>query len=118
MWVEREGEVRVGGGRDGGVGEVRGVVNEVHPRDSSSPRWRLTAGSPMVWVSMTRRGVGGGRGRRVGGGEGGGLTQTKPTQLLRLLSQCGSTYTCLSRSIPEIHWHVAGRQVSGKQQQQ
>ena len=21
---------------------------------------------------------------------------------------CGSTYNCLSRSVPEIHWHVAG----------
>ena len=27
---------------------------------------------------------------------------------LQLLSQCGSTYTCLSRSVPEIHSHVAG----------
>ena len=26
---------------------------------------------------------------------------------LQLLSQCGSTSTCLSRSVPEIHWHVA-----------
>ena len=24
------------------------------------------------------------------------------------LSQCGSTYNCLSRSVPEIHWRVAG----------
>ena len=23
-------------------------------------------------------------------------------------SRCGSTYNCLSRSVPEIHWHVAG----------
>ena len=28
--------------------------------------------------------------------------------LATLLSQCGSTQTCLSRSIPEIHYHVAG----------
>ena len=27
---------------------------------------------------------------------------------LQLLSQCGSTYTCMSRSISEIHSHVAG----------
>ena len=27
---------------------------------------------------------------------------------LQLLSQCGSTYTYLSTSVPEIHWHVAG----------
>ena len=27
---------------------------------------------------------------------------------LQLLSQCGSTYNCLSRSVPEIHTHVAG----------
>ena len=27
---------------------------------------------------------------------------------LQLLPQCGSTYTCLSRSVPEIHSHVAG----------
>ena len=27
---------------------------------------------------------------------------------LQLLSQCGSTKSCLSRSVPEIHWHVAG----------
>ena len=27
---------------------------------------------------------------------------------LQLLSQCGSMYNCLSRSVPEIHWHVAG----------
>ena len=27
---------------------------------------------------------------------------------LQLLSQCDSTYTCLSRSVPEIHLHVAG----------
>ena len=27
---------------------------------------------------------------------------------LQLPSQCGSTYNCLSRSVPEIHWHVAG----------
>ena len=27
---------------------------------------------------------------------------------LQLLSQCGSSYKCLSRSVPEIHWHVAG----------
>ena len=27
---------------------------------------------------------------------------------LQLLSQCGSTYNCLSRSVPEIHLHVAG----------
>ena len=27
---------------------------------------------------------------------------------LQLLSQCGSMYNCLSRSISEIHWHVAG----------
>ena len=26
---------------------------------------------------------------------------------LQLLSQCGSTYTCLSRPVPEIHLHVA-----------
>ena len=26
----------------------------------------------------------------------------------QLLSQCGSTYKCLSRSVPEIHRHVAG----------
>ena len=32
---------------------------------------------------------------------------------LQLLSQCGSTYNCLSRSIPEIHKHVAG--MIGKQ---
>ena len=25
----------------------------------------------------------------------------------QLLSQCGSTYNCLSRSVPEIHYHVA-----------
>ena len=24
------------------------------------------------------------------------------------LSQCGSTQNCQSRSVPEIHWHVAG----------
>ena len=28
----------------------------------------------------------------------------------KVLSQCGSTYTCLSRSVPEIHSHVAGTQ--------
>ena len=27
---------------------------------------------------------------------------------LQLLSQCGSTYNCLSRSVPEIHLHAAG----------
>ena len=27
---------------------------------------------------------------------------------LQLLSQCGSTQNCLSRSVPEIHSHVAG----------
>ena len=27
---------------------------------------------------------------------------------LQLLYLCGSTYTCLSRSDPEIHQHVAG----------
>ena len=27
---------------------------------------------------------------------------------LQVLSQCGSTSNCLSRSVPEIHWHVAG----------
>ena len=27
---------------------------------------------------------------------------------LQLLSQCGSTLNCLSRSVPEIHSHVAG----------
>ena len=27
---------------------------------------------------------------------------------LQLLSQCGSTSNCLSRSVPEIHLHVAG----------
>ena len=27
---------------------------------------------------------------------------------LQLLSQCGSTYNCLSRSVPVIHSHVAG----------
>ena len=27
---------------------------------------------------------------------------------LQLLSQCGSTETCLCRSVREIHWHVAG----------
>ena len=27
---------------------------------------------------------------------------------LQLLSRCGSMYNCLSRSVPEIHWHVAG----------
>ena len=27
---------------------------------------------------------------------------------LQLLSQCGSTHNCLSRSVPEIHSHVAG----------
>ena len=27
---------------------------------------------------------------------------------LQLLSQCGSTYSCLSRPVPEIHQHVAG----------
>ena len=27
---------------------------------------------------------------------------------LQLLSQCGRTYNCLSRSVPEIHLHVAG----------
>ena len=27
---------------------------------------------------------------------------------LQLLSQCGSMQNCLSRSIPEIHWHVDG----------
>ena len=27
---------------------------------------------------------------------------------LQLLSRCGSTYTCHSRSVPEIHQHVAG----------
>ena len=27
---------------------------------------------------------------------------------LQLPSQCGSTSSCLSRSVPEIHWHVAG----------
>ena len=26
----------------------------------------------------------------------------------QLPSQCGSTKYCLSRSVPEIHWHVAG----------
>ena len=28
--------------------------------------------------------------------------------VLKLLSRCGSTYNCLSRSIPEIHSHVGG----------
>ena len=27
---------------------------------------------------------------------------------LQLLSECGSTSNCLSRSVPEIHWPVAG----------
>ena len=27
---------------------------------------------------------------------------------MQLLSQCGNTYNCLSRSVPEIHSHVAG----------
>ena len=27
---------------------------------------------------------------------------------LQLLSQCGSTHNSLSRSVPEIHSHVAG----------
>ena len=27
---------------------------------------------------------------------------------LQLPSQCGSTYNCTSRSVPEIHYHVAG----------
>ena len=31
-----------------------------------------------------------------------------PRSDLQLLSQCGSTYTCLSRSVPEIHLRVAG----------
>ena len=35
---------------------------------------------------------------------------------LQLLSQCGSTYNCLSRSVPEIHSHVAGTLSKNKQQ--
>ena len=27
---------------------------------------------------------------------------------LQLLTPCGCTYSCLSRSVPDIHWHVAG----------
>ena len=30
------------------------------------------------------------------------------TESLQLLSKCGSMYNCLSRSIPEVHQHVAG----------
>ena len=26
---------------------------------------------------------------------------------LQLLSQCGSMYSCLSRAVPAVHWHVA-----------
>ena len=33
---------------------------------------------------------------------------------MQLLSQLGSVYNCLSRSIPEVHWHVAGT-LSGQQ---
>ena len=33
---------------------------------------------------------------------------------LQLISQCGSTYNCLSRSVPEIHSHVA-RTLSSQQ---